>query len=508
MQDEDKAVNVSAISVHGERYGALTLWLFGAFCFIIGFVIGGYTLPFLRYKPKIEDAASQNQTSIVKNALLVSVGPQTVYVSPIDGDAPISTGLSLERVLNEYEVIASQNGYSTNLEFLAVNGKIEARFSFEPKIQDKNLNNFGTIDKDFPKSLVLTFTASKIPGTIILSEFRKNGENLSIAMAYIDLVKFDGLQPKLSQGQYLSPKGVFEIKPTEAGPAAFIDGKQVFPQVKNLLSGKQEEVNFINSKRPEVLRLVGYEPDKSPIQKRFILVGSGTNAEACTSQAIIIDTERSKTEIIPTPLQTPNVKISNGKNTFILNGFCDANSKANGGQYVINAIYNLQNGTLSQTRNFVPTPIETPKSEENTDTNTTWRKTENRIASPIASGGGLVSVSCRPSGGISISVSGIKAPVSGENSKIKFQSNTAIAIADMHWLAGANSYEINDGNNGAQTKAILQSLKGAGQIAISGESNKINIAAPGSEYISLLVNKCVKATPKTIETKPIKSKAE
>ena len=125
-----ETLNVKASDIHGPSVSLRVLFLFGAFCFVMGFFIGGITLPYLRFKPPIEDLKNQDKNPTHDGAL-TTIGPQTLWAAPMEGIAPISTNLSVEQVIDEYRNRGERNGYETNIEYANVGEGFEALIATE-----------------------------------------------------------------------------------------------------------------------------------------------------------------------------------------------------------------------------------------------------------------------------------------------------------------------------------------------------------------------------------------
>lgn len=500
-------------SVHGTRVSLRLYVISMAFVATASFIIGGLVLPYLKFKPKVEKEFVAGQ-SLEENALKVSIGPQTVWASTSDGLEPIATGLSVEQVLSEYEVMASQAGLLTSLEFVRNGDKVEARYAFKERNKSQEVGGIAVKPRaDFPRSLVLVFSASPTPGAIVLSEARENGKRKSAGAIFVDLIKMGGVAPELSEGQYLTPRGIFEIRSVENGVAAFIDNAQVFPikAQNDILSFGKKDIHQANTEANiQILQLRGIEPNNAVFRERFIMVASDVGAADCTSRAIIYDVPRQKAEVLEYMLQRPNLNIGNGKNAIILGGFCEKQNEIAQGpktdkaapNYHIDAVYNIQNGSLSYNRvlNQIPSvPVANTLRPA-----AGWRATSpTRIASPLGNGAALASLSCQPGGGMSLSLAGIPAPADQKSARITFGASNANASAAMRWIPSATSYEINEVGRPQEFRAILQAFRSDGPISISGAGNRASVTSPGRASIDMLRATCGAApiritTPNTI----------
>ena len=509
-------------NVHGTRISMRLYVLSMATVAAMSFIVGGLILPYLKFKPKISQEETQKGQSVEKNALKVSIGPQTVWAAPTDGTDPIATGLSVEQILSEYEVLASQAGLLTNLEFVRSGEKVEARFAFKEREKQQEFGGvIGKASEDFPRSLVLIFSASPTPGAIVLQEARENGKPKSAGAIFVDLIKMGGVAPELSQGQYLTPKGIFEIRAIENGVAAFIDKAQVYPEKPdngflNLAANSPNQQN--KEEAAQILQLRGIQPNNAVFRERFIMVASDANSAECTSRAIIFDVPRQKVEVLEYALKIPNVTIADGKNAIILGGFCEKpqpSSATNPNQsqtstksnYHIEAIYNIQNGAISYNRVLNQLPSAPIVSALHPASG--WRASSpNRIASPLGTGSALVSISCQPGGGLSLSLAGIPAPADQKAARISFGATNANASAGMRWITTAASYEINEISRPQEFRAILQAFRSDGQITISGSGARSSIASPGKASIDALRANCGSAPQRPTPTAPMPPKSQ
>lgn len=501
MVDKSKidTLNVKASDIHGPSVSLRVLFLFGAFCFVMGFFIGGITLPYLRFKPPIEDLKNQG-TNPTHDAALTTIGPQTLWASPMEGVEPISTNLSVEQVIDEYKNLGERNGYETSVEYANVGEGFEARFAFTPIDKERLKRTFAPApNKDFYKSLVLNFTRGKETGSAILSSMRKDGHETSKGAAFVDLISFGTQMPELAPNQFLTPKGIFEIRSNENGSIATIDGKQIFPipakPAIDLVKNEKPSNDEPNEGAPQILRLLGVQSSQPNFKERFILVSGQTNGAPCTSKAIIIDVAHDKVTIVPNALKSLNMNIGNAPKSFTLSGFCETAPKSKSGENLQTiAAYNFLSGEL--TINHV-VPTAPPPAQTQTPVSGAWRQTSpTRIASPYGAGGALASLTCRPSGGVSIGVSGLPAPADGKAAKIIFDSSTGSATADLAFSAASNTYEINSGQRPLETKQILGVMRANGNLMMTGAGGKKVIIAPGNGQIDAMLKSCSPIAPK------------
>ncbi len=500
-KNKNQTLNVKASDIHGPSVSLRVLFLFGGFCFVIGFFIGGITLPYLRFKPPIEDLKNQG-TNPTHDAALATIGPQTVWAAPMEGINPISTNLSVEQVIDEYQNLAERNGYETNIEYANVGEGFEARFAFTPINKERLQRTFAPApNKDFNKSLVLNFIRGKETGSAILSSMRKDGHEVSKGTAFVDLISFGTQMPELAPNQFLTPKGIFEIRSNENGSIATIDGKQVFPIPSKpaINIGKSEEPSNDEPKEgaPQILRLLGVQSSQPNFKERFILVSGQNNSAPCTAKAVIIDVAFDKVTIVPNTLKSLNMAIGNAPKSFTLSGFCETAPKGKQEDNLHSvAAYNFLSGelTISHVAQIAPPP---PVQNQTTNIAGVWRQTSpTRIASPYGAGGALASLSCRPSGGVSIGVSGLPAPVDGKATKVIFDSSTGSATADLAFSAPSNTYEINSTQRPLETKQILGVLRASGNVMMTGAGGKKIIIAPGTGQIDAMIKNCTPVASK------------
>ncbi|KAF0185060.1 MAG: hypothetical protein FD163_1757 [Hyphomonadaceae bacterium] len=497
MNNDDGTILAAAEGVHGSRFGLRVLALFGAFTFVVGFAIGGVIAPYWMFDPKENDAKiAQSESESNRSALMTSIKAQTVWASPMLGTDPIATGLSVEQVIALFQDKGTKNGFESTLELESVNGTVEARLGFA-KPENKNRVATGPQTKTSgPKAIVLVFGASPTPGSIILTSVREDGKALGAGQIFIDLVGYGGTIPELASGQYLTPKGIFEIRTTENQPAAFIDGKQIYPilaQESGLalpIIGKEKEPA---PPPTHSLQVAGFEPSRGTFQNRLILIESELAGTPCTSRVIIIDVPRDKVLVLTNMLLTPQLDIRNARNSFIISGFCEigATDTKDQANYSLQANFNLQNGAVGFNRVPIIAPPIAPKAVPQIAQNSgAWRNVSaTRIASPIGAGGAILSLACRPGGGISISASGLPAPANGTNGNVGFGSASASASAIMRYIAAANTYDFSISANG-QNDAILRVLRSSGQITLSAAGSSRSYASPGASRVNALIANC------------------
>ncbi len=498
---------VSAKGIHGTTVRLRTAVFYTSLFFIMGVAIGGIVTPYLNFKPDVSETSDDSILN-ARNQILIAIGAQSLWAAPNEGAEPINTGLTVEQLIGEYENLAQQSGYESHIEFERKENAVEARFSFkEPDAKKKKKYLLSNAKAGFPKTLAIIFTNGTEPGTIVLSEIREDGKIKSKGAAFVDLVKFGVSAPSLAHGQLLTPKGVFEIRANEKGAIALIDGKQVFPYFdenegeKIALNNdkKNEDLNFEGA--PQVLQVAGIEPNSAILKERIILIAHDAKPVDCTSQAIIIDAQRGKTEVIPFMLKAPSLKIDNVDRAFQISGFCDTDKANANPNLKIVATYNLNSGEISIARTAIAAspqmPVETKISEGK------WRVTSpTRLASPISAGGGLVSLSCAGKGGINIGVSGIPAPQNAQSTKIMFANSGGNEGGVFTWSGAASSYNLQQASNPELVRQVLRILKSNGDVSINGEGVSKIVPAADIGQINTLLSVC----QGEIKTKPMAAK--
>jgi hypothetical protein len=108
----------------------------------------------------------------------------------------------------------------------------------------------------------------------------------------------------------------------------------------------------------------------------------------------------------------------------------------------------------------------------------------------LVSGGALVSVACRPGGGVTIALSGLPAPADGQAAGLRFASGGGGAVAQMRWRASAGGYELDGASRPNEARAVLDRLRAGGLLTISGAGGSKSVPAPGSTQINRLVSSC------------------
>jgi hypothetical protein len=524
-------VSVASKEVHGPSFGMGTLSLVAILALGAGTILGGVIMPFLRSTPPDQSQSDRMEAAqATSRALLFSMYPQTIYASLREGGEVVSTGMSVEQYLTEIEVRASQAGLTATKIVERKGDRVEISFAFSKGDEQAN-RGFPRAKStgEHPKSLVLIFSSGPLPATIALQKSRVDGRDRGSGATFIDLVTMGANPPALGEGQFLTTRGVFEIKLTGTGVGAFLDDVLIYPAPKpppgpalSFPGTKPKEVP-LTSAPPRRLALQAFQPAVGTLKDRLILVASESADQKCGAKAIILDAKRGTVTELPEPLQVAAVGIGNAKDAIILSGFCVADPAPSPTPNPINAIappqeapkievrlsarYDLKTGALTWQRETVviapPVPVSALESSNQTGAATPWRESAGtRLASPIAAGGGLVSVACRPGGGVTIALSGLGAPADGQAAGIRFANEGASAVAQMRWRASAGGYELDGAGRPNEARAILERLRAGGTLTISGAGNSKTIPAPGRAQVDRFVSACGSA-PVTAPAVPI-----
>jgi hypothetical protein len=515
-----------------------TLGLVAVLALGAGTILGGVIMPFLRSSPPDQSQSQKLEAAqATSRALLFSMYPQTIYASLRDGGDVVSTGMSVEQYLTEIEVRSSQAGLVATKIVERKGDRVEISYAFSDGDAQSNRTFPGAKTRgDHPKSLVLIFSSGPLPATIALQKSRVDGRDRGAGATFIDLVSLGATPPELGQGQFLTSRGVFEIKLTGTGVGAFLDNVLVYPAPPPTpgpalsFPGSKPKPLAASAVLPRRMALQSFQPAVGTLKDRLILVASESADQKCGAKAIILDAKRGTVIELPEPLQTPAVAVGNAKDAIILGGFCvpqptptaapiDANGQATPTNAVaastdapkvevrLSARYDLKTGVLTWQRETVtiapPSPISSLETAAQTGAATPWRDVGGtRLASPIASGGGLVSVACRPGGGVTIALSGLPAPADGQAAGIRFASGGSNAVAQMRWRASAGGYELDGAGRPNEARAILDRLRAGGPLIVSGTGGSKNIPGPGRAQIDRLVNACGQSAALPVATPP------
>jgi hypothetical protein len=511
-------VSVASKEVHGPSFGMGTLGLVAVLGLGAGTILGGVIMPFLRSTPPDQSQSDKLEAAQETNrALLFSMYPQTIYAAVTQGGEVVSTGMSVEQYLTELEVRSAQAGLSATKLVERKGEFVEISYAFSDKNTDSSRTfPVSKVKMAHPKTLVLTFVSGPLPGTIALQKSRIDGRDRGAGASFVDFVSLGAMPPQLGEGQFLTARGVFEIKLTGAGVGAFLDGVLVYPApvpkpgpVLAFPGSKASEAN-VSAALPRRLALQSYQPALGVLKDRLILVASNSATDVCTAKAIILDSKRGTVLELPEPLQTPAVAVTNAKGALIFNGFCvpksmeppavtapaDAGLEASPKVEVrLSARYELATGVLSWQRETLaiapPAPLSATDAGLQEGASTPWRaQGDGRLASPLVSGGALVSVACRPGGGVTLALSGLPAPADGLAAGIRFASGGSSGVAQMRWRASAGGYELDGSGRPNEARTILERLRAGGMMTVSGAGASKIVPAPGRVQIDQLVNRC------------------
>jgi hypothetical protein len=514
-------VSVASKEVHGPSFGMGTLGLVAVLGLGAGTILGGVIMPFLRSSPPDQSQSAKLEAAQETNrALLFSMYPQTIYAPVSEGAEAVSTGMSVEQYLTELEVRSSQAGLSATKLVERKGENVEISYAFS----DKDADNGRTFPQSkmkmaHPKTLLLTFVSGPLPGTIALQKARVDGRDRGAGASFVDFVSMGAIPPPLGAGQFLTSRGVFEIKLTGSGVGAFLDGVLVYPAapakpgpVLAFPGTKPAPAPVASTVLPRRLALQSFQPAVGTLKDRLILVASQSATDVCSAKAVILDAKRGTVIELPEPLQTPAVSVSNAKGALIFNGFCvpqnippppvapvpDPAAPVEAAPKVevrLSARYDLATGALTWQRETIsippPTPLAIIDAAAQTGTSTPWRaQGDTRLASPLVSGGALVSVACRPGGGVTIALSGLPAPGDGMAAGMRFASGGTSAMAQMRWRASAGGYELDGAGRPNEARAVLERLRAGGALTISGAGGSKSVPAPGRAQIDQLVRQC------------------
>jgi hypothetical protein len=518
-------VSVASREVHGPGFGMGTVGLVAVLALGAGTILGGVIMPFLRSTPPDQSQSDKQEAAqAASRGLLFSMYPQTIYAPVTNGSEAVSTGMSVEQYLIELEVRSSQAGLSAAKSVERKGDIVEISYVFSDKASDSNRTFPQTkIKIAHPKTLVLTFGSGPLPGTIALQKARVDGRDRGVGASFVDFVSLGAIPPDLGEGQFLTSRGVFEIKLTGAGVGAFLDGVLVYPAAPPkpgpvlALPGSKPAVEPMSTTLPRRLALQSFQPAIGALKDRLILVASNSATDTCAAKAIILDAKRGTVIELPEPLEVPAVSVTNAKGALIFNGFCvpkvvdvsppqtlqnppavpaiQTDQALPKVEVRLSARYELQTGVLTWQRQTIAIPPTMPVSavdaSAQTGASTPWRaQGDARLASPLVSGGALVSVACRPGGGVTIALSGLPAPADGQAAGIRFATGGASAMAQMRYRASAGGYELDGGGRPNEARAILERLRSGGMMTISGAGGSEAVPAPGKAQIDQLVRRC------------------
>lgn len=524
-------VSVESKVVHGPSFGMGGISLVALASFGIGLVAGGVVIPYLRASGVTPAETAQAEAAeAARGAILLSIGQQTVYAAPLAGSPPVPTGVSVEQLLSEIEVGAAQSGLSTSVSLNKGEGTFEIAFVFSDTQGGKASAFPGTKARGtHPKSKSLMFVPGVDSGSIILKTMRTEGRTVPAGQSFVEIVAYSGLTPTLPEGQLLTRRGVFEVRPEGGTVSAWLDGTRVWPALPSPAQASPPAASppgaapstAPNLAQAASLAVQSALPEAGLYRERLVLVATAPGGGRCTARAIILDTVRGTVLELPEPLEDSRVAVDVTRSALTLSGFCvqgpsatpatpppkagpDAAPASVAPMLVrLDAVYSIADGVLSWRRVALPAPpppIAAPAPIA--EAASPWRQTTpTRIASPLVPGGALVSVACRPGGGQSIAVSGLPAPASGDSAPVGFAAAGTSVTARMRWRAAVNGYETDTISRPQEANAILGRLKAAGALTVSQGGVVKPVANAGRARIERLAADCA-ASPPPVKAAP------
>ncbi len=484
--DRDPVAIVSK-PIYGPRFGVGMLALVALFSFGVGVATGGIILPFLRSAAPVGiGSAVSSPTQGQTNQALLSMLPQTI-LAEIDGvQGPVSTNLSIEQYLNDLEIRASQAGYRASRSFqnLQTGAEIGYVFKLGPSVK--------AAASSMPETLVLRFQTGPQAGTLVLTQMRRDGVALSAGKRFADLVHAGGTLPSLADTQLLTPRGLLEIKASNGGAAAYLDGELIYPRAaqskgEELLPEKagldaKAEVRIVGA--PQKLSIQGVWPAGGSLPEMAVLVAAEAASKPCSARAIVLDLRRGTRVILAARLKTDNLMPEVRARGLALAGFCSPASGEDSAQSV--AFYDVKAGKV--TWETAPAPVPPTKAET-----PAWREPNaGRIASPLGQKGALASVACRAGGGYTIAVSGLPGPTKGTTGPVRVSSGGKSASLTMDWKPSANGYEVDGAADAVSSDPFLARL-GAGQpLDFAANGATITVSAPLPAQLAGLIARCKK----------------
>jgi len=491
-------VTIASRPIYGPRFGVGMLALVALFSFGVGVASGGIILPFLRSPAPVGigsavTAPSQGQS----NQALLSVLPQTILAELDSGQGPVSTNLSIEQYLNDLEVRASQAGYTASRSFQSLQAGAEIGYVFKPGPNVKAAN------KAMPETLVFRFQTGPQAGTLVLTQMRRDGVELSPGKRFADLVRAGATMPSLSETQLLTSGGLIEIKTAEGGAAAYFDGVLIYPREaeakgqgeallpENAEGDAKAEVSIAPS--PKKLSIQAVWPAGGQLAEVAVLVAEEAAPKSCAARAIVLDLRLGTRFVLAERLQHSTLRPEVRTGGLALAGFCPptsrkvvvAASEDTPSQSV--AFYDVRTGQVrweTASAAEMPPPSSVPA----------WREpSSGRIASPLGQRGALASVACRAGGGYTIAVSGLPGPTKGNSGPVRVSSDGKSASLVMNWKPSANGYEVDGKADSVPSDPFLARL-GTGQpLDFASNGATITVSAPQPTQLERLIARCKKA---------------
>lgn len=559
----------SPITVQAQRAGLISLDTGGAVtlavcAFVLGGIAGGVILPFLTAdRPDMAREEAERESDEAMGQLRASLAPLPIWASPATGSVPVSTGLSLGQLLEELEFRAQQSALASTIQVVRDGGVVTVTLDFEPA-PDDSLVPRPANPPPHPKQIKLVLASGPVPGSLVLTEMRADGQQVGTGAQFVDLVAMGGIPPVLEDGHILTRRGVFEIRVDEQGrQTAFLDGRAFYPgpdaaapvsqpatpdapdaaaaNPDTPVSSEEDQPKApppqagtatpVASSNPDLTRLmvVSQDPEAGLFRERLVLVAAPAQPAPCTAKAVIFNSVANTVHALPEPLEAETVEVETGRGVLILRGFCprDAASPTAAApsagatqaataparspatrRYRLEAVYTIATGAISWNR--VPIPdVPPPGAAAAADAPTTWRVSAGRLASPIQAGAGLVSVNCAPSGVLSVAASGLPAPADGEQGlSVVFRTATGTAAARMRWVPAARTYELASSSRPRELAAVIGVLRAAGPLTVAGGGATQTLTAPGARGVDTVVGGCRAAlTPRATPAPATKAPA-
>ena len=494
VQEMDREpVTIVSKLFYGPRFGIGMLGLVALFSFGVGVATSGIILPFLRSAAPVGmgsavPSSTQGQT---KQALL-SILPQTILAELDSVQGPVSTNLSVEQYLTDLEIRASQAGYRASRSFQSLQTGAEIGYVFKPGPSGKG------VISGMPETLVLGFQTGPQAGTMVLTQMRRDGVTVSAGKRFADLVRAGAALPSLAKTQLLTSRGLLEIKASDGGAAAYLDGVLIYPRAAQskgevllpVKAGIDAKAEVIVVGAPQKLSIQGVWPGGGLLPEVAVLVAAEAAPKPCSARVIVLDLRRGPRVMLAERLQGDKLRPEVRARGLALAGFCPSASSravASGeGPVQSIAFYDVKAGKLAwetAPAPATPTKAETPA----------WREPNaGRIASPLGQKGALASVGCRAGGGYTIAVSGLPGPTKGNSGPVRVSSGGKSASLKMDWKPSANGYEV-DGAAEAVSSDLFLARLGAGQpLDFAANGATITVSAPQPAQLEGLIARCKK----------------
>lgn len=489
-------VTIVSKPIYGPRFGLGMLALVALFSFGVGVASGGVILPFLRSAAPVGigsevTAPTQGQT----NQALLSVLPQTILAELDSVQGPVGTNLSIEQYLNDLEVRASQAGYISSRSFQSLQTGAEIGYVFKPGPSVK------AGSKAMPETLVFKFQTGPQAGTLVLTEMRRDGVVQSAGKRFADLVRAGATLPSLPETQLLTSRGLIEIKTSEEGAAAYLDGVLIYPrdvQAKGqaLLPDKatddaKPEVGIVGS--PQKLSIQAVWPAGGLLPEVAVLVAGEAAPKPCSARVIVLDLRRATRVVLVERLQAGSLRPEVRARGLALAGFCPPASRkvvvASPEETPVQSVafYDVRAGQLRW--ETAPALSATPEVES-----PAWREpSAGRIASPLGQKGALASVACRAGGGYTIAVSGLPGPTKGSTGLVRVGSAGKSASLTMNWKPSANGYEVDGAADTVSSDPVLARLGAGKPLEFTSNGATITVSPPQPAQLDALIAHCKKA---------------